>query len=210
MKEGTRSSPSSCSLVVERSIIVFGRISRHHHTEYNALVRCVFCNISAHCSSVRICYELFAGGWFSIRAAYDAKIQEKPFQQYSLIHKRYHVQCQWNLIVESCITWCIPSIYAQDGHVRGVILGVRIYLHANSFYRRNLRDVYWTSKTIWCATLIILVAAWSDEDDNINKHNVNEPRASSSLVETVMRPRTILSNLIQAVRWSASLNYAPK
>jgi len=43
MKEGTPSSASSCSLVVvvERSI-VFGRISHHHHTEYNMLVRYVF------------------------------------------------------------------------------------------------------------------------------------------------------------------------
>jgi hypothetical protein len=42
MKEGTCSSLSSYSfLVLERSI-VFGGISRHHHTENNALVRCVF------------------------------------------------------------------------------------------------------------------------------------------------------------------------
>jgi hypothetical protein len=47
MKEGTLSSLSSCSfLVLERSI-VFGGISCHHHTEYNALVRCAFA-ISQH------------------------------------------------------------------------------------------------------------------------------------------------------------------
>jgi hypothetical protein len=43
-----------------------------------------------HCSSPpsRICYELYTGGWLSIRAAYDAKIKEKPFQQFSLINYR--------------------------------------------------------------------------------------------------------------------------
>jgi hypothetical protein len=37
-------------------------------------------------------------------------------------------------------------------------------------------------------------------DDNISKQNANDPRASSSLIETVMRRQTLFSNLIQTIR----------
>ncbi len=80
-----------------------------------------FCNISAHCSSARICHELNAGGRLSIRAAYYAKIQEKPFQQYSLISTKYYIQREWYSNVELCKRWCIPSIFVQDAHVSGVL-----------------------------------------------------------------------------------------
>ena len=80
-----------------------------------------FCSITAHCLSARLCHELYAGGRISIRAAYDAKIQEKPYQQYSLISNRNYMQCEWYLNVELCIKWSIPSIFAQDAHVSGVL-----------------------------------------------------------------------------------------
>jgi hypothetical protein len=81
MKEGTLSSLSSCSfLVLERSI-VFGGISCHHHTEYNALVRCVFA-ISQHTACLLECVmNCIPAEDFQLEQRIMQKKQEKPFQQ---------------------------------------------------------------------------------------------------------------------------------
>jgi hypothetical protein len=125
-----------------------------------------FCNISAHCLSPpsRICYELYTGRWLSIRAACDAKIQEKPLQQYQFIYYRYYMQCEWYLNVKLCTSWCIPSICAQDAH-RSLVLygGCLNLLHQACKLVLSLKSTEWASpgrrrQTIWC--LMILLVAW--------------------------------------------------
>ncbi len=57
------------------------------------------------------------------------------------------MQCEWYLNVELCIT-CVFLV--QNAHVSGVLLGVCLYLLHQACklcYRRNLRNVNWTSKT---------------------------------------------------------------
>ena len=38
------------------------------------------------------------------------------------------MQSEWYFNVELCITWCIPSILAQDAHVSSVLEGICLYL----------------------------------------------------------------------------------